>query len=243
MSAAARNRATAREAEHRRSRATVNSLLISPGYRHPVRAAALTLTLALACLVGVSSATAAPAGKKGPIRATFVGDSVSASISYATTAQAQLKRGLSVRLDLKVCRRLVQPSCPYQGSTPLTALQAVQSYGPSLGRVLIVKVGYNESSQGYGKGIDRIMRAALADGVDGVVWVTLRETRDIYRGTNAAIRAAAKRWPQLVVADWNAYSAGKPWFGSDGLHLSATGATELAHFLRPYVYRAAAGRA
>jgi hypothetical protein len=201
---------------------------------------------ALVCLVSAGSAaaaTAAPTGKKAPIRVTFVGDSVAASISYVTTARAQLKKGLAVRLDLRVCRRLVQPSCSYQGSTPTTALQAVQALGRTLGRVLIVKVGYNESAQGYREGIDRVMRAALAQGASGVVWVTLKETSDIYHWTNVAIKAAANRWPQLVVADWNAYSAGKPWFGSDGLHMSATGATELARFLRPYVFRAAAGRA
>jgi hypothetical protein len=158
-------------------------------------------------------------------------------------AHAQLKKGLAVRLDLKVCRRLVQPSCTYQGSTPTTALQAVQGLGRSLGRVLIVKVGYNESAQGYREGIDRVMRAALAQGASGVVWVTLKETSDTYHWTNVAIKTAAKRWPQLVVADWNAFSAGKPWFGSDGLHMSAAGATALASFLRPYVFRAAAGRA
>ena len=42
-----------------------------------------------------------------------------------------------------------------------------------------------------------------------------------------------------MVADWNAYSAGKPWFGSDGLHLTTAGATALATFLRPYVLQAA----
>ncbi len=91
-------------------------------------------------------------------------------------------------------------------------------------------------------GIDRVMRAARAEGADGVVWVTLREHgryASLYRGTNLAIRKAAKRWPQLLVADWNAYSAGRPWFGSDGLHLSPRGAVELASFIRPYVFRAA----
>ncbi len=209
-----------------------------------VRAVLLVSVLAsLACVGSATAATAAPSGKTAPVRVTFVGDSVAASISYAATAQAQLKKGLSVRLDLKVCRRLVQASCSYQGSTPTTALQAVQALGRSLGRVLIVKVGYNESAQGYREGIDRVMRAALAQGASGVVWVTLKETSDTYHWTNVAIKTAAKRWPQLVVADWNAYSAGRPWFGSDGLHMSATGATELARFLRPYVFRAAAGRA
>lgn len=198
--------------------------------------------LALACLVVSGAAVASTPGEKPSIPATFVGDSVSASITYVPAAKKQLKRGLSVKLDVEVCRRLVQPSCSFQGATPPTALQAVQAYGRSLGRVLIVSVGYNEGSQGYGSGIDRVMRAALADGANGVVWVTLRESgrySSLYRATNASIKKAPKRWPQLLVADWNAYSAGRSWFGSDGLHLSPKGATELASFLRPYVFRAA----
>lgn len=206
---------------------------------------AVLAALAFACLVGASNASAAQ-GANAPIHATFVGDSVSESIAYVPSARDELRHGLSVRLDLKVCRRLVQPSCTFQGSTPSTGLQAVQAYGRSLGRVLIVKIGYNEGPQGYGAGIDRVVRAALADGAVGVVWVTLREkTRysGLYHGTNLQIRQAAKRWPQLLVADWNAYSAGKPWFGSDGLHLNPTGATALAAFLRPYIFRAASLRA
>ena len=127
------------------------------------------------------------------------------------------------------------PSCTFQGTTPTTALQAVQGYGRSLGDVLIVKVGYNESAEGYRQGIDRVMRAALAQGAKGVVWVTLRETRSTYHRTNVAIKTAATRWPQLVVADWNAYSSGHVWFGQDGLHLTARGASELAAFLRRHV--------
>jgi hypothetical protein len=107
--------------------------------------------------------------------------------------------------------------------------------------VLIVMVGYNESADGYRRGIDQVMRAALAGGVEGVVWVTLRDTLSIYHQTNVAIKSGARRWPQLVVADWNAYSSGRPWFRSDGLHLTSTGASGLAGFLRPYVRKAAAG--
>ena len=82
-------------------------------------------------------------------------------------------------------------------------------------------------------------RVALGQGARGVVWVTLRETRGIYHATNVAIRAAARRWPQLVVADWNAYSSGRLWFGDDGLHLTNAGASGLAAFLRPFVLKAA----
>jgi hypothetical protein len=207
------------------------------GYRL-ISAIRLVLALAAVCAAAAGSGSASTSTSRTPLKATFVGDSVAASITYVPTAQNELKHGLAVTLDLKVCRRLVQPSCPFQGVAPSTALQAVRGYGRLLGKVLIVKVGYNEGAPGYAQGIDEVMRAALADGAHGVVWVTLRETSPIYVATNAVIRSAGRRWPQLVVADWNAFSAGRPWFGSDGLHLNTAGATALAGFLRPYVWRA-----
>lgn len=190
-------------------------------------------------LVGslVAGASAAPDARS---TVTFIGDSVSESIRYTTPAERVLRSGFDMRFDLAACRRLVAPSCSYKGAAPSTGLQAVQSYRTRLGDVLIVNVGYNEGPYGYRQGIDRVLRAALRQGADGVVWVTLRETRDVYAATNRAIRSAAKRWTPLVVADWNAYSAGKPWFGADGVHLTSAGAEALARFLRPYVVRAAA---
>jgi len=203
---------------------------------------AVSVAVVLGCLALAARATAAPAAARAA-RATFVGDSVPASITYVPAAQAELERGLSVRLDLAVCRRLVQPSCTFQGAAPATALHAVQTYGRSLGRALVVDVGYNDDPRGYGQGIDRVMRAALADGATNVVWLTLREagpyTR-VYHATNLQIVKAAKRWPQLLVADWNAYSAGKPWFRADGLHPSVGGATRLAAYIRSFLVRSPA---
>jgi hypothetical protein len=198
--------------------------------------------LVFACLLGVGC-TAVGSGAAATSKAakvTFVGDSVPASIEYVPDARRALRTGLRVTLDLRVCRRLVAASCSFQGSTPSTALEAVRGQGRSLGDVLVVDVGYNESAKGYAQGIDRVMRAALAQGAKGVVWVTLRETRPIYHATNVAIKAAAKRWPQLVVADWNAYARGRPWFGSDGLHLTDSGASALAAFVRRHVLQVAA---
>ena len=40
-----------------------------------------------------------------------------------------MQRGLSLELDLKVCRRLVAASCPYDGKVPSTALEAVRATG------------------------------------------------------------------------------------------------------------------
>ena len=208
------------------------------GYRgSDERRASLCSLVAASTLVAVLAATAN--GGTKPIPVTVIGDSVAASMQHVPSAQTALRKGLEVRLDLEVCRRLVQPSCAFRGSKPSTALQAVQSSERSLGHVLVVDVGYNEGARGYGVGIDRVMRAALAQGVNGVVWVTLREQNGIYRETNIAIRRAATRWPRMLVADWNDYSAGKPWFRGDGLHMSTAGATAFAAFLRPYIFRAA----
>ena len=199
--------------------------------------ASVCFFVVLFTIAAMPSAAATAAAK--PIRVTVVGDSVAASMQHVPTAQTALRKGLDVRLDLEVCRRLVQPSCAFGGSKPSTALQAVRSSGRSLGHVLVVDVGYNEGSEGYGAGVDRVMRAALAQGVSGVVWVTLREQNDIYRQTNVAIRKAERRWPKMQVADWNDYSAGKPWFREDGLHMGAAGATAFAAFLRPHIFRSA----
>jgi hypothetical protein len=201
--------------------------------------ARLCAVLLVVWVVTSSIASAGAAQKRTVV--TVVSDSVAASISYVPAAQSDLEHGLAVRLDLKVCRRLIEPSCPYQGSAPTTALSAVKSYGSRLGQVLVVDVGYNDSSSGYARGIDEIMRAAHSQGAQRVVWVTLREAGGYasdYRSINAEIKAAARRWRELTVADWNAYSAGKPWFGTDGLHLNDSGATALASFLRPFVIRA-----
>ncbi len=197
----------------------------------------MAVLVAVLVVAGVAAAGTRAAARK-PLRVTFVGDSVPDAITYVAAARRRLTKGFVVRLDLRVCRRLVTPSCSFQGATPLTALEAVQSFGEGLGDVLVVDVGYNEGPVGYGAGIDRVMRASRAQRAVGVVWVTLRETRDLYRATNAVIRRAAKRWPQLRVADWNAFSSGRSWFAGDGLHLTPTGATALAGFLRPYILSA-----
>lgn len=190
---------------------------------------------ALTLLGGAGGAEAS-----GPVRVTFVGDSVADSLSYVPDAERTLGRGFAMRFDLRVCRRLASPGCPYDGSTPPSALDAVYSSGSTLGDVLVVDVGYNDDPALYRRGMDDLIQTAGALGVKQIVWVTLRETEPIYGETNAVIRGEARRFPQVQVADWNAGSAGKPWFRSDGLHLTGAGAEGLAVWLRPYLVRAAA---
>ncbi len=105
----------------------------------------------------------------------------------------------------------------------------------SLGRVVVMNVGYNDVAAGYGDGIDRVMRALEARQVERVVWVTLREQRPSYPAINDAIRAAARRWPELVVADWSTVSSTHDEWFSDGVHMSVEGGESYARFLRPLV--------
>jgi hypothetical protein len=173
------------------------------------------------------------------VHATFIGDSVAQSLDYLPQARRALDRGIHMRFDLAVCRRLVEMSCSSLGSTPPTALDVVRRAGRRLGSVLIVDVGYNDSSSTYREDMQGVLRAARRNGVRGVVWVTLREAGGSYRWINHVIRSEAAAWRDVLVADWNAASTGKPWFKRDGLHLNDDGADHLASFLRPYVLEAA----
>ena len=192
--------------------------------------------LGIGVVAAVALVALAPtsAGSSGKPRVTVIGDSITASFDYVPAAKRYLGKGLALRSDAVVCRRLVAASCAFQGSTPATALQVIGAHGPSLGSVVVVNVGYNDWAAVYD--VDRVMRALVGAGVRTAIWVTLRETTANYSQNNARIRAAARRWRKsLVVADWNARSRGKSWFREDGLHLTSSGAMGLARLLRPLV--------
>ena len=193
--------------------------------------AAVATLVACALLAGTASA-----GGSARPRVTLFGDSVAAALSYQATARKTLGKGLDLEIDAKVCRRLAESGCPYQGDRPQSVLSLVTQPARPLGSVVVIDVGYNDVPSDYGADIDRVMQALVRQDVTTVIWVTLQERRVLYRPTNAAIHAAAKRWPQIRVADWDDASAAKPkWFGDDGLHLTSAGAVGLAQFLRPLV--------
>jgi hypothetical protein len=200
--------------------------------------AALALALVVSAAV-LASAAAAPAQPSAPAktRVTVIGDSITASFNYVVSAKRYLGRGLDLRSDALVCRRLVAASCSFQGTTPPTVLEVVGAQGHALGPVVVINVGYNDWAAVYD--VDRVMKALKTAGVKHVIWVTLREAgsnASIYAQSNGRIRSAGKRWRgRLVIADWNAYSRGKPWFREDGLHLTSSGALGLARLLRPLV--------
>jgi len=204
--------------------------------RLPDTARLVRAVAGLGAVLAVALVTVAPtsADSSAKPRVTVVGDSITASFDYVPGAKRYLGQGLDLHSDAVVCRRLVAASCAFRGSTPATALELIGAQGRSLGSVVVVNVGYNDRAAV--NDVDRVMRALRAAGVTTAIWVTLGETTANYAQNNARIRAAARRFGnRLVVADWNAYSRGKPWFREDGVHLTGSGAMGLARLLRPLV--------
>lgn len=199
-------------------------------------AAALTCAALAACLVVVVGASATSSARP---RVTLIGDSITESFEYVPSARRYLGRGLDLRSNTAVCRRLVASSCTFQGVRPATALDIIRGLGSALGQVVVINVGYNDWAAVYD--VDKVMRALRTAHVRAVVWVTLRETTSNYAQNNARITKATRRWRSLIVADWNAYSRGKLWFRTDGLHLTTAGATGLARLLRPLVLAGLSG--
>jgi hypothetical protein len=198
-----------------------------------VRTASALAAALVAC--ALLAATASAGGSARP-RVTLFGDSVAAALVYQTSARKALAKGVDLQIDAKVCRRLAETGCPYRGDRPESVLSLVTDPAKPLGSVVVVDVGYNDPPAEYGDDVDRVMQALVRQRVTTVIWVTMQEKRPLYQATNAAIRAAAKRWPQIQIADWDGASATKPtWFVDDGLHLTSAGAVGLARFLRPLV--------
>ena len=196
----------------------------------------VVIACGVACWTATSSSATSPTGS-----AMVIGDSVSALIEEVPAAAYALGNGLAVSADLAVCRRLVAPSCTYKGTQPPTALEQIESL-PRTPRVVVLDVGYNDNSDTFIQDAATVTAALVKRGVGRVVWVTLREERSSYADSNNAIRTLAKRWPTVIrIADWNATSAGQPWFEPDGLHLNPLGAEMLAQLIHSNLVAACNG--
>jgi lysophospholipase L1-like esterase len=105
---------------------------------------------------------------------------------------------------------------------------ALRSYGGSLPRVVVVSAGTNDDP-GRVSGFARVVRETLE--VVGprrcVVWSTIVRPPYAgvsYAGYNRALATIARHHDNLRVFDWAKLAgAHSSWFGSDGVHPTATG--------------------
>lgn len=96
-----------------------------------------------------------------------------------------------------------------------------------LGRVIVINLCTNyQAGGGFAKYIDGFMD--YLKGADRVVWMTCAEWSPGQVESNAAIKDAAARYPNIVVADWAAFSPTPGYTYEDNIHLREPGQIEMA---------------
>ncbi|MFZ9564870.1 MAG: SpoIID/LytB domain-containing protein [Ilumatobacteraceae bacterium] len=178
----------------------------------------------------------------------FISDSVGASVA-TSAGSGELPTLLNSVFDTATYNtessRCTVGSCSPATSDGLTVARNLTGTPD----VAIVELGYNDTQSSLGSEIDQVMQALVGKGIRVVGWVTMSERRmsgsvATYAAGNRAIRAAATRWPQLRVLDWDGASWGgaKDRWYTDDVHLTNTGQAEFALWLRDRAIELAGGR-
>jgi lysophospholipase L1-like esterase len=183
------------------------------------RSALVAGALATISLVGSVIAIPAPAHADAAQRVFLVGDSVMVGATPDIRAGAGA-HGWSVTVDAKVGRTTLQ------GAAILAAVRA------QLPSVVVVELGNNDGGNAafYHHAIDVVMTEL--SGVRYVVWYTITPFAAWVPAANAELEAAARRWPNLRVAEWASVGEQTPGalYGA-GPHLRAPGAQAFADLL------------
>jgi hypothetical protein len=160
-------------------------------------------------------------------------------------------------LSAESCRRTIEQSCiSREGYRSANVLSAMRTLDGELGDVLVVMSGYNDPIWTIDEAISGVVDEALNQGVDSVVWLSLRTSDDVnysdpqeqssintFREYNEQLVAAAKASDgYLQIADWATYSNGaSEWFETDGVHLTARGVDAVTTFIAATVQQVLAG--
>ena len=172
--------------------------------------------------IALASAGAAQAA---PPRVTFIADSVADVLLYNPGPFHTLGDGLDLQILAQPCRKLIDPGCQAENSDhPPSALDTIRQVGAGLGSEVVLEVGYNDFYDSFAAGLDPVMNALVAAGVQHVVWVTLVENQGNWAQMNELIRALPARWPQVTVADWAPVAAGQTSWFVDAAHMHVAAA-------------------
>ena len=120
----------------------------------------------------------------------------------------------------------------------LGAIGLFRTAGPALGDVVVLDLGYNDASDPavFRGRVDDAM-TALA-GVPRVIWLNQHDWGPGRSGMNAELAAAASRYPNLDVVDWNAEVAAHPeYVYADAIHLTPAGQPAMAAVVRDHFDR------
>ena len=206
-----------------------------------------TLRTGLGLPSGSFVARAVTRGADVPGGFVFLGDSVGDGMTRITGALPTLLNGVfdAAQFDAVASRRTVAA-----GAVPTDGLTLARSLTGSP-RYAVIGLGYNDGTRFSAAMVDQVMRALVDRGVQKVGWITLGERRSFYAPTNALLREARNRWPQLTLFDWQGQSGrsgADRWYfdygqRNDGVHLSLTGTIEKSLWLRDQILTMVTGTA
>ena len=111
----------------------------------------------------------------------------------------------------------------------LGSISLLQQHRSEMGDVVVVALGTNDGTDPveFTRRIDLVM--GVLQGVPHVLWIDQREFAPGRAGLNAQLVAAASRYPNLKVLDWNALVVANPFaVGPDGIHLTEPGKSAMA---------------
>ena len=173
------------------------------------------------CLLALVALLAPSAAHAAPLRISVFGDSV---LLGASEEISSVLAGNDVSV------------VAHEDVSLLGALGTLSVARPTIGDVVVLDYGYNDGTD-LGAWRDRIDQAmAILDGVPRVIWLDQREFAPGRAEMNAELRAAAARYPNLDVVDWNATVAAHPDDTySDGIHLTPAGQQAMADLVRARV--------
>ncbi|NNE11139.1 MAG: hypothetical protein HKN41_02715 [Ilumatobacter sp.] len=179
-----------------------------------------------------------------PTPAVVIGDSAIAALRWVPGADNAII-GFQHTLDLESCRRLHLLSCfGREGRRPASVTEALDFHGDKY-HTLIVATGYNDGTISFAESVVAVVDEARQRGYERIVWFTLRSDVDYVSpgsvGNHRTFAAnnetlldllAGGDYPDVVVADWGAYTADRPdWFVTDGVHYRQVGAWAASDYL------------
>ena len=183
------------------------------------RHAGLLATAALLFSLAISSV----------VPATGAGATTAEKITYRPLIVTAI--GDSVMIDIRPSLGQIIPHLQVWGSVgqqfvALPALLRNLIRHGALGATVIIELGTN----GYITETEIHQTMQLLGGARRVVFANVHAPRGWQNPNNALLAAATRRYPNVVVANWNRLASAHPsWFYSDGIHMPSGGAGAKAY--------------
>jgi hypothetical protein len=189
----------------------------------------------------VAATLPVPPLDNGPSRVLLVGDST--LLAVGSYNLLHVFQGFDDVYEAASCRTLGVPSCGRQPVPP----NSVETINAVSGRVdaVVIMAGYDEWWTTFPDSFEAVNAAARAKGARRIIWLNYREgvgytmpdgstANEAFVKNNQTLRekVASGANPDVVLADWYGYTSATPtWLGSDGIHLTFTGAYGVADYI------------